>query len=93
MSNRSVFLVSVLLGLLAALPMRARAKGQWCNDEHVTYQADMTLESATLRGVSIAVPNGEHFQLQSSPFGEFTARVFCPTCTPPVVPREHLGKQ
>lgn len=93
MSDRSLFLAAVLLGLVATLPALSRAKGQWCNDEHVTYEASMTLESATVGGAPVAVPQGETFGLRTTVFSGLTARVFCASCDPPVMTLEHLSKR
>jgi hypothetical protein len=93
MSDRSLFLAAVLLGLVATLPAWARAKGQWCNDEHITYQADMSLESATVGGVPTSAPVGVTFSLQSTALSGLRARVFCPSCESSVMIREHLAKE
>jgi hypothetical protein len=92
LSNRSLFLSAVLLGLVATLPTWARAKGQWCNDEQVLYEADMTLDAATVGGEPTAAPEGIAFRLQTTATGELNAVVFCPECETSVVPHEQLRR-
>jgi len=92
MSDRSLFLSAVLLGLVATLPAWARAKGQWCNDEHILYQADMTLDAATVDDVPTVAPENLALGLHTTSSDELNANVFCPECETSVVPREHLRK-
>lgn len=93
MSDRSLFLAAILLGFATTVPGWARAKGQWCNDEDVRYRAAMTLETVTVAGQSVAPPTGVSFDLTTTQYGWITARVFCSTCEPQVVSREHLERQ
>ncbi len=87
-SNRSLFLAALSSGFIAALPTWTRAKGQWCNDEHVLYRADLTLVELTVDGGAVAPPTDQAFSVSTKVGDGITARVFCPGCAGSVVSRD-----
>jgi len=93
MSDRTLFLSALSLGLIATLPVWARAKGQWCNGDQVLYQADMTLDAATVGGEPSVAPEGLAFRVSTTGSGELDAVVFCPACETSVAVRENLGRK
>jgi hypothetical protein len=81
--DRAWFLGALFLGLLLALPRRAPAKGQWCNDTNVVYRAEMTVSSAIVDGQPVTVPSGLSFNVTTSDVitDGVRARVFSPRTT------------
>jgi hypothetical protein len=65
-SERALFLGSLLLGSVIGVPAWTFAKGQWCNSTAVRHQVRLTLVSATVSGVAVTPPAGATYDLTSS---------------------------
>ena len=95
LSNRSLFLGSVLAGLIAGVPAWTIAKGQWCNGEVIRHKVALTVQALTVAGVATTLPAAAAYDLTSSVSDpvRVDANVYCAGCAGQVINRTNLDRQ
>ena len=95
LSNRALFLGSVLVGLIAGVPAWTIAKGQWCNGELIRHKVSLTVQTLTVAGVAMTPPAAAAYEVTSD--GSETrlvdAHLFCAACPGQVASRDNLERQ
>ena len=95
LSNRALFLGSVLAGLIAGVPAWTIAKGQWCNGEVIRHKVSLTVQALTVAGVATTPPTGAVYDVTSNVSEPrlVNAHLFCAGCPGQVASRDNLERQ
>lgn len=95
LSQRALFLGSLLVGLIAGVPAWSIAKGQWCNGKLVRHRVSLTVQALTVAGVAMTPPAAAAYDLTSSVSDPdwIDANLHCGACPGQAINRTNLDRQ